>query len=147
LDVENEQVQFWYPILGKHKAPFHVFLIQDKFLKEFRYMLTRATPTRITQEAEDFLKGKGVCVHKEYHTYIGLYGYDGIPFLLIIFVFDRYFVAKVCRKYKTWSILFDKKRKRQFISLPFDVSNRTVRSSSHLIEVSKILSAFNLKEA
>jgi hypothetical protein len=40
LDVDNEPVQFWYPILWKHKAPFHFFLIQDKFLKEFRYMLT-----------------------------------------------------------------------------------------------------------
>jgi hypothetical protein len=58
LDVESEPVQFWYPVLWKHKAPFQFFLIQDKFLKEFRYMLTRATPTRITQEERGFSQGK-----------------------------------------------------------------------------------------
>jgi hypothetical protein len=40
LDVENELVQFWYPILWKHKAPFQFCLIQDEFLKKFRNILT-----------------------------------------------------------------------------------------------------------
>jgi hypothetical protein len=75
-------------------------------------MFTGEAPTRITQEAEDFLKGKGVCVHQEDHAYIRLYGYEGSPFLLPIFARDRYFVAEVCRQYKAWSIFFDRKRKR-----------------------------------
>jgi hypothetical protein len=113
-------------------APFHFCLIQDKFVKEFRYLLTRVAPTRITQEVEDFLKGKGVFVHQEDHTYTRLYGYKGIHFLLSTFAYDRYFVAKVCRKYKTWSILF---------------ANTTMRSSSHLIEFSEMINTINIKNA
>jgi hypothetical protein len=56
-------------------------------------MLTGATSTRINQEVEDFLKGRGFCVHEEENTYIRLYGYEGIPFLLSTFFCDRYFVA------------------------------------------------------
>jgi hypothetical protein len=100
-------------------------------------MLTGAAPTRITQEAEDFLKGKGVCVHQQDHTYIRLYGNEGIPFLILKCVYDRYFFAEVCRQYKAWSILFYKK----IISLPFNVSNITVRRSSHLVEISEMLNA------
>jgi hypothetical protein len=103
-------------------------------------------PTRKTQEAEDFLKGKGICVHQEDHTYIKLYGYGGSPFLLPTFVCDRYFVAEVYRRYKTWSIILDKKRKKQIISLPFNLSNTTVRSSTHLIKVFEKINAFNLKK-
>jgi hypothetical protein len=62
-----------------------------------------------------------------------------------MFVCDRYFVTKVCRQYKTWCIIFEKKRKRQFITLNFRVGNATVMNLSHLKEVLEILSAFNLK--
>jgi hypothetical protein len=106
LDVENKSVQVWYPMLWKHKEPFIFSLIQDRFLKEFIFMLTREAPIRIIQEAEDFLKGKEVCVQQEDHTYIRPYGYEGSPFLLLIFFCDRYFVAKVYRQYKENSILF-----------------------------------------
>jgi hypothetical protein len=75
-------------------------------------------PSRITQEVEYFLKGKGVCVHQEDHTYIRLYGYEGRPFYPPLFVCDRYFIAKVYRQYKAWYIIFDIKRKRQFIPFP-----------------------------
>jgi hypothetical protein len=94
LDVDNEPVQFWYSSLWKHKAPFHFFLIQDKFLKEFRYILTGVEPRRITQEDEDFLKGKGICVQEENHTYIKLYGCEENPLLLPIFVCDKIFCSQ-----------------------------------------------------
>jgi hypothetical protein len=47
LYVENEPVQFLYPLLLKHKAPFYFCLIQGRFKKEFRFMLTIEAPTRI----------------------------------------------------------------------------------------------------
>jgi hypothetical protein len=86
-------------------------------------------------------------VHEEDHTYIKLYGYEGSPFLFPTFVCDFYFVVEVHRKYKTWSILFDKKRKRKFVSLPFNVANVTINISSISIEIYEILNVFNLKEA
>jgi len=75
-----------------------------------------------------------------------LYGYDGSPFLLPTFVCDRYLVAEVYGKYKAWSILFERNRKRQFISFPFVVSNITIRNTFHLLEVYEMLNAFNMKE-
>jgi hypothetical protein len=111
VDVENDPAQLWYHVLWKHKAPFHFVLVQDKFVKEFQYILTGTLPTRVSQEALDFLKGKGICVYKEKSTYIRLYGFEGRPFLLPNFVSDRYFVVEVCRQYRSWSSFFDKKRK------------------------------------
>jgi len=97
LDVESEPIQLWYPFLWKNKEAFHFFLIQDTFLKEFRYMLIGAPPARITQYVEDFLKGKGFHVYEEDHSHIRSYGYEGIPFILPTFVCDRYFVVEVCK--------------------------------------------------
>jgi hypothetical protein len=42
--------------------------------------------------------------------------------------------------------LIEKKNKKQFISLPFHVANTTIRNSSHLMEMSEMLTSFNLKE-
>jgi hypothetical protein len=85
LDVENELVQFQHLVLWKHKAPFQLCLISYEFLKKFINILTGATPAKITQEAKDFLKGKGIYVFEEDSTYIRLYGFEGRPFLLPTF--------------------------------------------------------------
>jgi hypothetical protein len=103
------QFNFGTLVLWRHKAPFHFYIIQDRFLKEFRHVLTRVEPKRITQEAEEFLKGKGICIQEENHTYIQLYGCQENPLLLPIFVCDRYFVVEICRQYKSWCILFERK--------------------------------------
>jgi hypothetical protein len=42
--------------------------------------------------------------------------------------------------------LLEKKRKRQFISLPFNVVDITIKGLSHLTEVSEMLNVFHLKE-
>jgi hypothetical protein len=75
-----------------------------------------------------------------------MYDCEETPPLLPICVCDRYLVAWVCRQYKAWSIMFDRKRKNQFISLPFHVANTTVRNSAHLMEMSEIITPFDLKE-
>jgi hypothetical protein len=76
-----------------------------------------------------------------------LYGFEGRPFLLPTFICDQYFVDEVYKQYKNGPPFLIKKRKRQFISMPFDVANVTIRSLSHFIEVFEMLNAFNLKEA
>jgi hypothetical protein len=87
--------------------------------------LVGTQPLRITQEALNFLKGKGIYVYEEESTYIRLYGFEGKPFLLPNFVCDRYFFVEVCRQYKSWSSFFDKKRKNNlfpyFLSLTFQL--------------------------
>jgi hypothetical protein len=62
----------------KHHFIFTLFKID--FSREFRHVLTRAEPKRITQEAEEFLKGKGICIQEENHTYIGCMVVKKTPF-------------------------------------------------------------------
>jgi len=57
-------------------------------------MLVGVEPMRITQEFEKFLRGKGICIQYENHTYIWLYGWQENPFLLPMFVCDRYFAVE-----------------------------------------------------
>jgi hypothetical protein len=47
VDFNEDPTQFWYPILWKHKAPFHFYQIQDSFVRECRSMLTRMEPARV----------------------------------------------------------------------------------------------------
>jgi hypothetical protein len=79
VNIHNEPVQFWYPVLYKHKASFNFCIVQDKFVREFKHILVGAEPKRITQEAEDFLKEKGICIQEQSHTYIRLYGLSRKP--------------------------------------------------------------------
>jgi hypothetical protein len=97
VDTDKKPIQFWYPVLWRHKTPFHFYIIQEIFLREFKHVLNGLEPKRITWEVEEFLKGKGICIKEKNHTYIWLYGCQERPLMLLIFVYDRYFVAGVCR--------------------------------------------------
>jgi hypothetical protein len=101
---------------------------------------------RLTNVAFNFLKGKGIHVYEEEFTYIKLCEFEGNHFLLSHFVCYRYFLVEVCRQYKTWSSFFDKKRKCQFISLPFHVFDILIRGLTHLAETIELLDSFHLKE-
>jgi hypothetical protein len=48
-------------------------------------MLVGTEPRRITQEVEQFLREKGVCIQDEKHTYICLYGFKENPFYYLCF--------------------------------------------------------------
>jgi hypothetical protein len=146
LDVKSEHVQLWYPILWKHNAPFIFFLIQDKFLKEFRYMLIEEVPVRITQEAKDFLKGIFVCMKETILTSGCMDIMEAHFFSLHLFMIGI-LLPKFAANTKHGPPFLIKKRKRQFIFLPFNVANMKIRSSSHLVEVYEMLNAFYLKEA
>jgi hypothetical protein len=102
-------------------------------------MLVEAYSKRINQKVEEFLKGKGIFIQEENYTYIQLYGCEENPLLLPTFVYDRYFVMEVCWKYKEWCILFEKKRKKQFITFPFRVGDTIIRNLKHMKEVSETL--------
>lgn len=79
-------------MLWKHKAPFHIYQILDVILGRCRAILTETIPNKVTQEAKDFLEGRGLLYIDEEHLYIKLFGFDGKHFLLPRFVIDRLFV-------------------------------------------------------
>lgn len=103
VDISQEPIQFLYPMLRKHNAPFHLYQIHDSFLGISREILKREVPNKITWEARYFLDGKGHLSVEEEYTYFRLFGFKGTPFLLWIFVTNRIFVSKLCRQYLYWS--------------------------------------------
>jgi hypothetical protein len=58
LMLKMNLFNYFYHVLWKHKARFQLCLIQDRFVKKFRHTLIGTPPSKITQEDEDFLKGK-----------------------------------------------------------------------------------------
>jgi hypothetical protein len=65
VDFNEDPAQLWYPILWKHKAPFHFYQIQDSFVRECRSMLIGMEPVRLIEVTIGFLVGKGVCIFEE----------------------------------------------------------------------------------
>ena len=81
VDVNVEPIQFWYPIVCKHKASYFIYQFHDAFLRRHRELFIREAPTPVTKEAIDFLRGKGKFYIDDEHTYFRLYGFEGTPFL------------------------------------------------------------------
>ena len=59
IDISQEPIQFWYPMLQKHKAQFQIYQIHNSFLGRRKTILIRTIPDRISHEAKDFMEGKG----------------------------------------------------------------------------------------
>jgi hypothetical protein len=57
-------------MLCRNKAPFNFYIVQYVFFKEFKHMFIGENPKRIIQKDEEFLKGKGISIKDENHTYI-----------------------------------------------------------------------------
>lgn len=115
INMQKNLVQFWYPMLWKHKAPFHIYQVQDSFLGWCRVLLIGKIPSQITKVAKYFMARKGIYHLESEWLYVRLLCFEGSPILLPKFVTNRMLVIKVCRQYLKWSIFFEKKRKRQFI--------------------------------
>lgn len=62
------------------------------------------------------------------------------------FVIDRYFIVEVCRKYHDWMIIFEGKKRRQFISLSFTVEEITLKNATYVAELTETLHYFKLSE-
>jgi hypothetical protein len=108
IDVTCDTIQLWYPTLWRHKAPFFIYQFHDSFMRRCREILTRESLTPITKEAIFFLRKKDKLYIKEDHTYFGIYGFEGMPFLVPRFDTNRLFVSKLCRQYLYWSFFFNK---------------------------------------
>jgi hypothetical protein len=57
-------------MLCRNKSPFSFYIVQYVFFKEFKHMFIGENPKRIIQKDEEFLKGKGISIKDENHTYI-----------------------------------------------------------------------------
>lgn len=58
----------------------------------------------------------------------------------------RYFIDEICRKYNDSLVIFQCKKKKQFISFPFNITQVTLRNVSHLVELAESPYYFNLSD-
>lgn len=64
-------------------------------MRQLNYMITGQEPRCIYGHTQFFLWGKGLHEERERKTLIRIYGFQGMSFLLLKFVIDKYFVAEV----------------------------------------------------
>ena len=88
IDISQDPIQFWYPMLWKKKIPFRIYHIHDAFFGRCRSILIITIPGIITQEAKYFLEGKGLLYLDEENSYIRLFSFDETPFLFGKFIID-----------------------------------------------------------
>lgn len=79
INISQEPIQFWYPMLWKHKASFHRYKIHDSFLGRCREILAGEVPDRVIREDINFIDGKGFMFSEEEHTHFKLFGFEGAP--------------------------------------------------------------------
>ena len=125
-------MELWYPMLWKHKSPFHIYHTHDAFLGCCITILTRIVLDRFTQEAKYFLKGKGLLYLEEEYSFIRLFSYEESYVLLPNFVTYKFFILEACIQYLSWFSFFEKKCKFQFIQIPFSVVDVQLRNSTHM---------------
>lgn len=92
----------------------------------------------------NFLVGKCVHEERESNIVIGIYGFQDNPLLFPKFFMDKCFVAEVPRQYHPWLILFECKKKKQYITFPFIVGEVTIKNTIHLVKFAKALKYFIL---
>jgi hypothetical protein len=64
-------------------------------------MIHGSSTPRLSNESTTFIVGKGVFKVQDEFSYIRLYGFQGKPFLLPYFVYDKFFMVEVCRQYRS----------------------------------------------
>jgi len=75
-------------------------------------MIHGSSRQRLIRESTFFLIGKGVFEIRDEFSYIILYGFQGKPFLLPYYVYDKLFMVEVCRQYESWVHFFNEQRKK-----------------------------------
>jgi hypothetical protein len=129
VNYNKDPVQFWYPSLWRHKAPYHFYQVQTAFLSTFKRMIHGSSTPRLSKEATTFLVGKGVFEVQDEFNYIRLYGFQGKPFLLPYYVYDKLFMVEVCKHYRSWAHFFNEKQKKKFIPLPLKLERLLSKTS------------------
>lgn len=146
FNVNQEPMQFRYPILWKNNASSNFYLIQDAFARQINYMITRQEPHHICGHTQVSLWGKDIHEERESNTLIQIYGFQGKSLLLHKFVTDKYFIVEVYRQYLDQLDIFERKKIKQFIPFLFTLGEIILKITSHVTDFTRTLNAFNLSK-
>ena len=115
-------VQFHYTQFWKHKFSKNIQFIHDYFLAPVLLSMIGKLPGRISSAARDFLLGKGeITSWTIIHSFTFLVSRGHLSFLLR-FVTYKLFVYEVCRQCSEWPTIFELRKKKHFITIPFDLA-------------------------
>jgi hypothetical protein len=119
VNCEFHPVMFWYRALWKHKDYHYFYKVFNGFLSIFKVFLLGEDAPHISEHATSFLDKKGTLEHLDNYNVIRIFGSMEQPALLPCHIIDIMFVAEVARQYSYWFHLFQRKKKNQFIPLPW----------------------------
>jgi hypothetical protein len=145
VNWEFDPVTFWYQALWKHKASHCFYEVFNGFVSVFKVLLLGEDAPRISEQATSFLDRKGTLEHLDNYTVIRIFGSREKPALLPCHITDIMFVTEVARQYNYWLHLFQEKRKKQFIPLPWKVGDFVLRNVNKIDEFAAHSSNLNLR--
>jgi hypothetical protein len=100
----------------------------------FKVVLLGEDAPRISEQAIGFLDRKGALEHLDNYTDIRIFGSTEIPSLLPCHITDIMFIAEVARQSNYWFHLLQKKKKKQFIPLPWKVGEFVLKNVKKIEE-------------
>jgi hypothetical protein len=129
VNCEFHPVTFWYQALWKHKASHYFYEVFNGFLSVFKVLLLGENAPRISKHATSFLDNKGTLQHLDNYTVIRIFGSTEQPSLLPFHITNIIFIAEVARQYSYWFHLFQRKKKKHFIPLPWKIGGVRLEKS------------------
>jgi hypothetical protein len=145
VNWEFDPVTFWYQALWKHKASHYFYEVFNDFVSVFKVLLLGEDAPRISDQATRFLDRKGALEHMDNYTVIRIFGSKEKPALLPCHITDIMFVTEIARQYNYWLHLFQEKRKKQFIPLPWKVGDFVLRNVNKIDEFAAHFNNLNLR--
>jgi hypothetical protein len=147
VNCEFHPVTFWYQALWKHKASHYFYEVFNGFLSVFKVLLLGEDAPRISEQATSFLDKKGTLQHLDNYTVIRIFGSTEQPALLPCHITDIIFIAEVARQYNYWFHLFQRKKKKQFIPLPWKIGEFVLKNVNKIDDFAAHFSISNLRYA
>jgi hypothetical protein len=147
VNCEFHPVTFWYQALWKHKASHCFYEVFNGFLSVFKVLLLGEDAPRISEQATSFLDKKGTLEHLDNYTVIRIFGSTEQPALLPCHITDIMFVAEVARQYNYWFHLLQRKKKKQFIPLPWKIGEFVLKNVNKIDDFAAHFSMSNLRYA
>ena len=100
----------------------------------FKVLLLVKDAPRISDQTNNFLDTKGAIEYLDNYTVIRIFGSKEKPTLLQCHITEKMFVIKVARQYNYWLHIFQEKKKKRFIPLPWKVEDFMLRNVKKIEE-------------
>jgi hypothetical protein len=102
-------------------------------------------PPHLFEHATNFLDKKGTVQHLDNYTVIRIFGSMEQPALLPCHITDIIFIAEEACQYSYWFHLFQRKKKKQFIPVPWKIGEFVLKNINKFDDFAAHFSTSNLR--